>query len=71
MGFITIGVVVVAIFLLFLGLYFWASGAVVIDEDEREIIDAQNPKDVENEMKEVKKEDTEEVRREERDPYSR
>ncbi len=70
MGWITIGVVVSILFLIFLGLYFWSSGALVIADEEKGDIKNKTSAEIADELKEVKKEDEEETKSEENDFYS-
>ena len=70
MGWITVGIVVILLFLLFLGMFFWASGAIVIADEEREEIKTKSPTELAKELTEVEEEDIEEEKSEEDEFYS-
>ena len=70
MGWITIGSVVLVLFLLFLGLYFWSSGAVIIADQEKEDIGKKTPDELVDEYIETEKIDLDEVKSEEDEFYS-
>ncbi|OGC88599.1 hypothetical protein A2419_02955 [Candidatus Adlerbacteria bacterium RIFOXYC1_FULL_48_26] len=50
MEWIIVGVIVLIVFLLFLGLYFRASGAVTIAAEEQEEIEKESPEELEKEV---------------------
>lgn len=70
MGWITVGIVVIILFLIFLSLYFWASGAVVIADQEKEDIQHTSNEELAKELKETEKIDLDETKSEEDEFYS-
>ena len=72
MSWVTIAIAALVVFLVFLGLFFWHSGAVVIAEEEAKDIEKKSPEQLADELIEIEKEDMAELQIEEKDQsYSR
>jgi hypothetical protein len=70
MVWITIGTVVVILFILFLVLYFRSSGALSIVEEEQEEISHESPEQLAQELRDVQLQDAEALRVEEDEFHS-
>jgi hypothetical protein len=72
MSWVTLAIGTLVLFLVFLGLFFWSSGAVVIAEEEAKDIEKKSPQELADELIEIEKEDLTELQMEEKDQsYSR
>ncbi|HVY72987.1 MAG TPA: hypothetical protein VG984_02990 [Candidatus Paceibacterota bacterium] len=65
MNWFLIGGIVLIILIGFLGLFFWSSGAVNIDSEEKKDIERKTPEELVDELIEIEKEDLAELHREE------
>jgi hypothetical protein len=70
MPWLTIGIIVVLVLLVFLGLFFRSSGAIFIDDEEKKDIEHENPEEVKEDLKQIEKEDADELKAEEDQFYS-
>ncbi len=59
----------VAVLLLFLGLFFWSSGALAIADEEKEEIEHESPEELEQEQQEVIKLEEDDLKKEDASHY--
>ncbi len=71
MNYVGLGIVVTVLFLIFLCLYFWSSGAMLIDETEKKEIEKLPPDEFKKDLEAEKAEEEAELKRNDDPDYSR
>jgi hypothetical protein len=71
MNYVGLGIVVGLLFLVFLGLYFWSSGALIIDQEEKKDIERISPEELTKEIELEKELEAAELKQNDDPDYSR